>query len=88
MQINLRLTGAWDTIAAHSTVASNSTRDHELLNVARPAGGVLSVSEWPSPLVKSDGNSIAMWASYLSDDKVRGGIMSLALISCRAAHCR
>jgi hypothetical protein len=32
MGIILRLTGAWDTIAAHSTVASNSTLDHELLN--------------------------------------------------------
>ena len=88
MGIILRLTGAWDTIAAHSAVASHSTLDHGLLTVARPAGGFLSVSEWPLPLVKSDGNSIALWASYLSDDKARGGIMSLALISCRAAHCR
>jgi hypothetical protein len=88
MEIILRVTGAWDTIAAHSTLASNSTLDHELLTVAKPAGGVLSVAEWPSPLVKSDGNSIAMWASYLSDDKLRGGLMSLALFSCRAAHCR
>jgi hypothetical protein len=68
MRITLRLTGAWDTIAAHSTGASNSTLVHELLTVARPAGGVLSVSEWPLPLVKSDGNYIAMWASSLSDD--------------------